>query len=61
MEIAEGVLPEELTWATMILLPKGKGDYWGIGSVEAKWKIYRVVLNSRLKKWVELHESLHEF
>ena len=61
MVFAEGVLPEELTWATMFLLPKLKGGCWDIGLVEATWKVCAVVLNSRLKKWVELHDSLNGF
>ena len=30
MAFGDGNLPEELAWETMVLLPKGKGEYWGI-------------------------------
>ena len=30
----EGDLAEEATWQAVVLIPKGKGDYWGIGLVE---------------------------
>ena len=29
----EGELAEESTWQAVVLIPKGKGDYWGIGLV----------------------------
>ena len=31
LAIWDGTTPEEIDWATMFLLPKGKGGYWGIG------------------------------
>ena len=59
---AEGGLPEELTWAIMVLLPKWMGGgYWGIMIVGVECKLCAVVLKLRLKKGVELHESLHGF
>ena len=61
LAFAEGELTEELTWATMLLLPKGKGEYRGIGLVEVARKVCTVVLELRLKKGVELHYSLHGF
>ena len=29
-----GTVPEEIAWATMVLLPKKNGEYQGIGLVE---------------------------
>ena len=58
---AERKLPKELTWENIVLLPKGKGGYQGIRLVEVAWKLCAVVLNLRLKKGVELHDSLHGF
>ena len=29
----EGKLSEEATWQAMVMVPKGKGEYWGIGLV----------------------------
>ena len=34
----EGELAEESTWQAVVLIPKGKGDYRGIGLVEVMWK-----------------------
>ena len=35
LEFAEGVLLEDLTWGTMVLLPKGRGGIW----VSGWWKL----------------------
>ena len=32
----------------MVLTPKEKGDYQGIGLVEVTWKVVAVILNRRL-------------
>ena len=39
LEFAEGGIPEELTWATMVLLQKEKGGYQGVGIVEVAQKV----------------------
>ena len=33
------VVPEEVVWATVVFLPKGKGEYRGIELVEVAWKV----------------------
>ena len=43
----EGELAEEITWQAVVLIPKGKGDYRGIGLVEVMWKVVAVILNRR--------------
>ena len=35
----EGKLAEEATWQAVVLIPKGKTDYRGIGLVEVMWKV----------------------
>ena len=35
----EGDLAEEATWQAVLLIPKGKKDYRGIGLVEVMWKV----------------------
>ena len=40
----------------MVLLPKGKGEYRGIGPVEVAWKVCPVVLNLKMKREVDLHD-----
>ena len=61
LAFTEGVLPEEITWAIMVLLPKGKGEYQYILLAEETWKLCTLVLNARMKKGVDLYDSLHEF
>ena len=57
----EGLVPEEIAWATMVLIMKGKGEYRGIRPVEVLWKVCSVVVNCRLKRSVVLHNALHGF
>ena len=45
----------------MVIILKGKGEYWGIRIVEVAWKVCAVVLNLRMKKGAELHDPLHGF
>ena len=37
----EGELAEEVTWQAVVLIPKRRGDYRGIGLVEVMWKVRR--------------------
>ena len=55
-----GNLPEELARSTMILLPKGGGQFRGIGLLESVWKVISSVMNRRLSA-IELHDALHGF
>ena len=61
LDFSEGGLPEEVTWETMVLLPKGEGGCWGIRMVEVAFKAFIAVLNLRLKRGVEIHDSLHSY
>ena len=45
----------------MVLIPKGKGDYRGIGLMEVMWKVVAVILNSRFTSSITFHEVLHGF
>ena len=54
-----GAVPEVAAWATMVLLPKGRGEYRGIDLVEVVWKVCATVVNYRLKRTVTLHGVLH--
>ena len=54
-------MPDEEAWETMVLLLKGKEDYWGIDLVEVLWKVCSVVVNCHLKSSVVLHDTLHGF
>ena len=41
----EGQLVEEAMYQAVVLLPKGKIDYRGIGLVEVMWKVVAAILN----------------
>ena len=45
----------------MVLIPKGKGEFWGIGLVEVTWKIMTVILHHRLMTGIKFHDVLHGF
>ena len=57
----EGKLAEEATWQAVVLIPKGKTDYRGIGLVEVIWKVVAAILNHRLTASINFHEFLHGF
>ena len=57
----DGDLEEEATWQAVILFPKGKGDYWGIGLVKVMWKVVAVILNRRFTSSITFHDVLHGF
>ena len=59
--LRDGIPPAELACATMVLILKGKGKYWGIGLAGVAWKLCTEVLNCRLKQGVILHDALHRF
>ena len=39
-------------WQAVVLIPKGKGDYCGIGLVEVTWKEVAVILNRWLTAYI---------
>jgi hypothetical protein len=39
-----GSVPKQMRWEIIILLPKGVGDYHGIGLLEPFWKVAEKVL-----------------
>ena len=53
--------PTEFAWASMVLILKGKGEYWGIGIFEVACKVCAAVANFSLNCGVVLHEALHGF
>ena len=56
----DGNLTEEATWQTVVLIPKGKGEFQGIGLVEVIWKLLTLILHRRLTA-IKLHDVLHGF
>ena len=57
----EGKLAKESTWQTVVLIPKGKREYRGIGLVDVTWKVVAVILHRRLTKGIMFHDALHGF
>ena len=57
----DGVLAEEATWQTVVLIPKGGGDYRIIGLMEVVWKAVTVILNCCFTASVTYQHSLHRF
>ena len=56
-----GKLAEESTWQAVVLIPKGKKYYRGIGLMEVIWKAVADILNLRLAASITFHNFLHEF
>ena len=61
MAFRDGDLAEEATWQAVVLVPKGKKDYRGIGLVEVVWKVVEAILKHRFTSSVTYHDALHGF
>ena len=57
----EGKLAEEAVWQAVVMIPKGKGGFRGIGLVEVTWKFVAVILHRRITAGIKLHDALHGF
>ncbi len=44
-----GEIPQQMAWMTVVLLPKGGGDYRGIGLLEPFWKKIDILMDRRLQ------------
>ena len=51
----------QLSSSTVALIPKGGGDYRGIGLLEIIWKVIESIINRRIVVKVHFHDSLHGF
>ena len=56
-----GVIAEEAAWQVVVLIPKGGGDYLGIGFMEVIWKAVAVIFNFRFTADITYHDFLHGF
>ena len=54
-------MAEEDTWQTVVLIPKGRKEYRGIGLVEVMWKVVASILHCRLTTAITYHDFLHGF
>jgi hypothetical protein len=55
-----GEIPHQMLLTVVVLIPKGGGDYRGIGLLEVTWKVIEKILVSRLQS-IPLHNALHGF
>ena len=55
-----GHIPQQMRWVIIVLIPKGDGDYRGIGLLEPFWKVIECLMDGRLNI-IELHDCLHGF
>ncbi len=51
-------IPPQLLWVIIVLIPKGGGDYRGIGLLEPMWKVCKCVMGLCLNA-IDLHDLLH--
>jgi len=56
----QGSIPQQMTWMVIVLLPKGGGDYCGIGLLEPLWKVVEVLMDKQFLV-IEFHQCLHSF
>ena len=61
MAFREVKLAEEAMWQAVVLIPKGKRDYRGIGLVEVMWKVVAAILNRRFTVSITYHDFLHGY
>ena len=54
-------MAEEATWQAVVLIPKGKKDYWGIGLVEVMWNVVVAILNFRFTSSITYYDALQGF
>jgi hypothetical protein len=52
------IVPCQLLWIIVILIPKGGGDYLSIGLLGPIWKVIEQVIDHRLDS-IQLHNSFH--
>ena len=57
----EGKFAEEEMWQAVVLISKGKKDYWGIGLVEVMWKVVAEIINRRFTASITYHNFFHGF
>ena len=56
-----GRLAEEAMWQAVVLIPKRKRNYRGIGLLEVMWKVVAAILNFRITASITYHDFLHGF
>ena len=59
--LGEGRLAEESTWQVVVLIPKVKGCYRGIGLLGVVWKVVAAILNHWITASIAYHDFLRVF
>ena len=54
-------MDEEATWKAVVMIPKGRQEYRGIGLVKVMWKVVAAILHCRLTASITYHGFLHGF
>ena len=52
---------EECTWQTVVLIPKGVGNFQGIGIIAFLWKTVTGILNLFLTTAIQFHDTFQIF
>jgi hypothetical protein len=52
------IIPHQLLWSIVVLIPKGGGDFCGIGLLDPIWKVLERIMGLRLDS-IDLHDTLH--
>ena len=52
------IIPRQLLWIIVVLIPKGGRDFWGISLLKPIWKVLERIMDLRLDSIV-LHDTLH--
>ena len=60
-DFGEGLLAQDTMLQSVVMIPKGKGAYRGIGLVEVMCKVVAAILNFRLTASITFHDFLHVF
>ncbi len=55
-----GYIPQQLCWVIVVLIPKGRGEYHGIGLLEAIWKVIESIMDQQMNV-IEFNDVLHGF
>ena len=55
------MLPTELSWNTLVLLPKGNTDTREVVLLEFQWKAAKGIIDTQIKTAVMFHDALHGF
>ena len=55
----EGRIAGDKTWQAVVLIPKGKKDYHGIGLVEVIWKVLAAISNCWITSYITFHDFFH--